>query len=179
MAVLVATRGRRVPTLARRLAHRARRLMAELGLQTAELSLVLVSDTVMHELNRTWRGKDRPTDVLAFAQWDDVGGAGAARGASPGARASESRSERRRRPPGRSRHARSDSPHEALLGDVVISVDTAKRQAQELGHSLDTESERLLVHGLLHLLGYDHERSPAEARRMQRKERALLRALDA
>jgi probable rRNA maturation factor len=144
VAVLVAMRGRRVPALARRLARRARRLMVALGLRDAELSLVLVSDRVMHELNRTWRGKNRPTDVLAFAQRE---------GDAP--------------------------PPDGLLGDVVISVDTARRQAVAHGHSLAAEGERLLVHGLLHLVGYDHERSPAEARRMQRKERALRRALEA
>ncbi|HXJ35319.1 MAG TPA: rRNA maturation RNase YbeY [Candidatus Eisenbacteria bacterium] len=142
MAVLVAMRGRRVPALARRLGRSARRLLRALGLADAELSLVLVSDPVIHELNRTWRRKNRPTDVLAFAQ-----------GEGPG------------RAP------------EGLLGDVVISVDTARRQAAALGHSLAVEGDRLLVHGLLHLLGYDHERSAGEARRMQRKERALLRAL--
>ena len=144
VAVLVAMRGRRVPTLARRLARRARRLLGALDLDTAELSLVLVSDPVMHELNRTWRGRNRPTDVLAFAQREGVGPA-----------------------------------PDGLLGDVVISVDTARRQAAALGHSVAVEAERLLVHGLLHLLGYDHERSAAEARRMRRKERALLRALGA
>lgn len=143
MPVLVAMRGRRVPALARRLARTARRCLRALGLDRAELSLVLVSDPVMHELNRSWRGKDRPTDVLAFAQRE---GAGAA--------------------------------PDGLLGDVVISVDTARRQAADLGHSLAAEGDRLLVHGLLHLLGYDHERSAPEARRMQRKERALLRALE-
>ena len=55
----------------------------------------------------------------------------------------------------------------ALLGDVVISVDTARRQAAERRVPLARESERLLIHGLLHLLGYDHERSAVEARRMR------------
>lgn len=64
-----------------------------------------------------------------------------------------------------------------LLGDVVISVDTARRQAAERGVAVGTEADRLLIHGVLHLLGYDHEVSPAEARRMQRRERALARAL--
>ena len=142
--MLVSMRGRRVPSLARRLGRSARRCLRTLRLDGAELSLVLVSDPVMHELNRTWRGKDRPTDVLAFAQGEGEDGA-----------------------------------PEGLLGDVVISVDTARRQAAEHGHSLTAEGERLLVHGLLHLLGYDHERSAPEARRMLRKERALLRALEA
>jgi rRNA maturation RNase YbeY len=140
--VSIASRGRRAPALAARLGRAARRLLAALRLADAELSLLLVSDAEMRKLNRAWRGKDRPTDVLAFAQREGPGGA-----------------------------------PDGLLGDVVISVDTARRQAVERGHTLGVEAERLLVHGVLHLLGYDHERSPAEARRMQRRERTLARCL--
>jgi len=140
--VTVTTRGRRLPTLAERVARRGRRLLAALRLSGAELSLVLVSDAVMRRLNRDWRGKDRPTDVLSFAQREGAGGA----------------------PRG-------------LLGDVVISVDTARRQAAERAAPLAHELDRLLIHGVLHLLGYDHERSPTEARRMQRRERQLARRL--
>ena len=140
--VTVTSRGRRVPALAARLGRSGRRLLARLGRADAELSVLLVSDPVMRELNRRWRGRDRPTDVLSFAQ-----------------------AEGPLDPPG------------ALLGDVVISVDTARRQAAERATPLARESERLLIHGLLHLLGYDHERSEAEARRMQRRERALARWL--
>jgi probable rRNA maturation factor len=64
-----------------------------------------------------------------------------------------------------------------ILGDIVISVPTAARQARERNHSLGREIERLLVHGLLHLLGYDHERGPAEARRMRRKEARLCQRI--
>jgi len=142
--VVVATRGRRVPGLAARVAARGRRLLAALRLPEAELSLVLVSDAVMRRLNRQWRGADRPTDVLSFAQAEGQGGA-----------------------------------PEGLLGDVVISVDTARRQARERAAPLTRELDRLLIHGVLHLLGYDHERSPAEAQRMQRRERSLARQLDA
>ena len=140
-AVGVSMRGRRAPALAARLARSARRLLRALGLERAELSVLLVSDREMRRLNHRWRGRDRPTDVLAFAQ-----GEGAA------------------------------AP-DGLLGDVVISVDTARCQAAERGETLGREGDRLLIHGLLHLLGYDHERSVAEARRMQRRERALARWL--
>ena len=140
-AVGVSMRGRRAPALAARLACSARRLLRALGLERAELSVLLVSDREMRRLNHRWRGRDRPTDVLAFAQ-----GEGAA------------------------------AP-DGLLGDVVISVDTARCQAVERGETLGREGERLLIHGLLHLLGYDHERSAADARRMQRRERALARML--
>ena len=143
-AVGVSMRGRRAPALAARLARSARRLLRALGLDRAELSVLLVSDREMRRLNRHWRGRDRPTDVLAFAQ-----------GEGPAA-----------------------AP-DGLLGDVVISVDTARSQAAERGETLGREGERLLIHGLLHLLGYDHERSAADARRMQRRERALARVLAA
>jgi rRNA maturation RNase YbeY len=136
MPVALATHGRRAPTLGARLARNARRLLRALRLSEAELSILLVSDAEMQRLNRRWRGKDRPTDVLSFPQEAD-----------------------------------------GLLGDVVISVDTARRQAAEQRTTLGREADRLLIHGLLHLLGYDHERSPTEARRMQRRERALARWL--
>ncbi len=71
----------------------------------------------------------------------------------------------------------SKSPCSALLGDVVISVPTARRQASETGRSLDEELTVLLIHGVLHLCGYDHERSAREAARMQRRERAILTSL--
>ena len=141
-AVGVSMRGRRAPALAARLGRSARRLLRALDLRHGELSLLLVSDGEMRRLNRRWRGRDRPTDVLAFAQAEGPGGA-----------------------------------PDGMLGDVVISVDTARRQAAERGETLGREAEWLLVHGVLHLLGYDHERSTAEARRMQRRERALARVL--
>jgi len=142
MPVAVSTRGRRAPTLARRVGRNARRLLTALRRRDAELSILLVSDAEMRRLNRTWRDRDRTTDVLAFAQGEGEGGV-----------------------------------PDGLLGDVVISVDTARRQAAERGLTLAAEADRLLVHGLLHLLGYDHEVSEREARRMQRRERALLRVL--
>jgi probable rRNA maturation factor len=66
-----------------------------------------------------------------------------------------------------------------VLGDIVIAVPTAARQAVEAGHTLGREIEVLLVHGLLHLLGYDHERSEAEERRMKRREAQFLKRLSA
>lgn len=66
------------------------------------------------------------------------------------------------------------SPCPALLGDVVISIPTALKQAKAAGRSLDEELAALLVHGVLHLCGYDHERGGREARRMRRREHAIL-----
>ncbi|MDE3241178.1 MAG: rRNA maturation RNase YbeY [Nitrospirota bacterium] len=68
-------------------------------------------------------------------------------------------------------------PNPLLLGDVVISLPQAARQARAQNVPLNRELAQLLVHGILHLLGYDHERSPADAHRMQRKERTVLSAV--
>lgn len=108
-----------------------------------ELSVALVGDAEIHALNHNYRGKDRPTDVLAFALRE-----------------------------GEDAHVHAD-----VLGDVVISLDTAARQAAVRGHSAAQEVRFLLAHGILHLLGYDHERSPSDARRMFAKQRAILKAL--
>lgn len=71
------------------------------------------------------------------------------------------------------------SPHPdiQLLGDIVISVETAQKQAKSLGHSLEREITFLLIHGILHLLGWDHERSPQEAKKMYKKQREILAML--
>jgi rRNA maturation RNase YbeY len=68
-------------------------------------------------------------------------------------------------------------PRSSLLGDVVISLPTAARRAAEAGRRLDDELAALLIHGVLHLLGYDHERSAREAVRMRRRERAVRKAV--
>lgn len=116
-------------------------MLESLGLADAELSVVLCSDEVIHELNRTYRKVDRPTDVLAFAMREGEGGA----------------------------------LHEGLLGDVIISLETAKRQASERGRTIASEVTFLLAHGLLHLVGYDH-RDRGEERRMMAMSDVLLSA---
>ena len=136
-------RGAGLPEIdAKRVRARARRVLAALGHTRSELSLALVDDAAMRELNGTWRGKARPTDVLSFSMLEGEG------------------AEHRR----------------ALLGDVVISVETARRQARERHRALDEELTRLLIHGTLHLLGYDHVRD-ADAKRMQAEERRVFRAV--
>jgi probable rRNA maturation factor len=137
------TARRRLPGLrAADVRRDAARLLALLGVE-GELSIALIGDAEMHALNRDWRGKDRPTDVLAFAL----------------------------------REGEDAALHPEVLGDVVISLDTAARQAAARDATLADEVRVLLAHGVLHLLGYDHERSPAEARRMFARQRAILKAL--
>ena len=65
-------------------------------------------------------------------------------------------------------------PHPEMLGDIVVSMETAARQAGKAGHALETELSWLLVHGALHLLGYDHERSATEAVAMRAMEKEIL-----
>jgi probable rRNA maturation factor len=120
----------------------ARRALAILGLPDAELSVVLCDDAFIHPLNRDYRGKDRPTDVLSFPQ----------------------------------REGEEADPDDPLLGDIVVSVERAQAQADERGHALETELRLLLVHGILHLLGYDHE-DDAEAEAMEAEERRVLALL--
>ncbi len=98
----------------------------------------------MRTLNRTYRKKDRTTDVLSFPF----------------------------------REGAFASLHAHVLGDIVISLPMAARQAKAAGEPLRREIDRLLVHGLLHLLGYDHERGGKQERVMQAAERRLLLVLD-
>lgn len=121
--------------------RRAERMLEALGMADAELSVLLCDDSVIRELNRDYRNKDRPTDVLAFAMREGEGG----------------------------------TLHAQVLGDVVISLETARRQAERAGHTISEEVTMLLAHGLLHLLGYDH-RTAAEERRMKARTDALRAA---
>jgi probable rRNA maturation factor len=137
---------------ARGLCVDAERLMRAAGLPDCELSLTLTSDRAIRRLNRDYRGIDAATDVLAFSQIEQAG------------TVSDPLTVKNR----------AGLP----LGDVVISIDTAIRQAREYRVSPASRLRKLLIHGSLHLLGYDHERSPADARRMFARERALAAKLN-
>jgi len=115
-----------------------RGLLSKARAKRVALSVVLCGDARMRALNRTWRRKDRPTDVLSF----------------PAFEASESRAAARRG---------------EFLGDLVIDVPCAARQARRRGHPLGREVQILLAHGLLHLLGYDHETDDGTMLRLQRR----------
>ena len=126
-----------------------------------DLAIALVSDARIRSLNRRFRQIDKPTDVLAFPAAPSVieflppqGGSHAPSVASA------------------FRRKNAESPQE--LGDIVISVQTARRQARDAGHSLASELKILALHGLLHLLGYDHHQQ-SDRTRMRRIE-ARLRA---
>jgi probable rRNA maturation factor len=135
MLVSVSWQGEGTPSISKaRVRAQAERMLAALRLPRAELSVLLCDDGTIHALNHTYRHKDAPTDVLAFAMREGEG----------------------------AEHA-----HVAhgVLGDVVISLETASRQARTHARSLEAEVTMLLAHGLLHLLGLDH-RTRTEERRM-------------
>jgi len=106
------------------------------------VTIVLVSDPRMRALNRTYRGKDYATDVLSFGSETSLGRKGRIQPIQP-------------LPPN--------------LGDIVIARGVAKRQARAAGHSEVDELRLLALHGLLHLLGYDHERDNGRMRRVERR----------
>ena len=109
-----------------------------------EVSIVLVDNSHIHELNLTYRGMDSPTDVLAFNLQD--GGSAV-------------------------------SEEDTLLGDVVISLEKAAEQGNALGHSLKREVAFLAVHGILHLLDYDHD-SDASEQEMKEKQEMILHSFN-
>ena len=98
----------------------------------AEVSVTFCDNAVIHRMNKKYRGKDKPTDVLSFPLYE--GG----------------------------EFDMSECISGAVLGDIVISLERAKEQAEELGHGFLHEVAFLAVHSTLHLLGYDHELSPEE-----------------
>ena len=110
----------------------------------AELSILIVDDQQIAQLNHQYLDREGPTNVIAFSmrqgQFSDI------------------------------------APN--LLGDVVISADTAQREAQSAGISMQNRLDQLLIHGTLHLLGYDHENTAAEARKMEAKANELLQLLE-
>ncbi len=110
-----------------------------------EISILLVNDKVIREMNKRFRGLDKVTDVLSFPIYDF----------------------------NQVQSVQFIGHETLLLGDVVISVPQALRQAEEMGIPLHEELLRLVIHGLLHLLGYDHERGKGEALRMRRLENRL------
>lgn len=103
-----------------------------------EVDITIVTDEEIHALNRDYRNVDSATDVLSFALDEDGGEPELVGG-----------------------------PEVHLLGDIIISAETAMRQAEEFGHGLEREIVYLAVHGLLHLLGYDH---------MQEEDKVVMRA---
>ena len=112
--------------------------------QTAHISVTFTDNEGIRALNREYRDKDAATDVLSFPQYDFAAG---------------------------------ETPDPAFLcelGDIVISLERAKEQVKEIGHGFKREVAFLTVHSVLHLLGYDHEKSEADDEEMCRRQRELV-----
>jgi probable rRNA maturation factor len=122
------------------------------GMAGAEVTLVIANDELLLQLNRDYRGIDAPTDVLSFAARDEASG----------------------------QDVFVTAP-EALnyLGDIIISFPTAERQAAAVGHSVADELSLLTVHGMLHLLGYDHASADEEADMWARQSQILAQVSQA
>ena len=125
----------------------ARRALAAEDVGPVQVGIVVTDDETMRELNRRFLGLDEPTDVLSFG----LAGAGETLFALP--------------------------PEEASLGEIVIGYPTAVRQAAEAGRKVEAELAHLLVHGVLHLLGHDHQRAQDEAA-MRRQEEEILAGME-
>ena len=120
-------------------------ILNALGCPDAEVSILVVDDARIQELNRDYLQRDKPTNVISFSMQE-----GETVALNPN-----------------------------MLGDVVISADTAARDAAEAGCTFESELCFLLMHGILHLLGYDHERGTAEdAERMEAKEKEVFALIE-
>ncbi len=127
--------------LAERAAAALAQVTPELTNPRLSASILFADDAEVHALNREWRGKDKPTNVLSFPMLK--------------------RNELLALGP--------DGPPE-LLGDIALALETCTREAADKGIPLEHHATHLIVHGLLHLAGYDHETSPEDARIMERLE---------
>lgn len=127
------------------------RVIGELAPHAGSLAVRFVSDREMRRLNRTFGHRDAPTDVLSFPG-DEPGDEGSGAGAVPDL-----------------------PPH---LGDIAVSVPTARRQARELGHGVERELRTLLLHGVLHCLGHDHETDDGTMERLERSLRPRFIDID-
>ena len=115
-------------------------------LQAKRVSILLTDDVTIHEMNRAFRGMDRPTDVLSFAA--------------------------------REGEALLQGKGYEFLGDIAVSMDTAQKQAEAYGQTRQRELAFLVIHGMLHLLGYDHMEEEEE-RIMREQQRAILDSMGA
>jgi probable rRNA maturation factor len=147
---MILNRQRRVPLAVEPLARFCERVQRELGFPEESVTICFVSDPAMARMNRKFRHKQGPTDVLSF----------------PARRTKARRAGSSPRPRGTSAHH--------YLGDIVISLETARRQAQRSSNRLASELRVLILHGMIHLAGYDHENDNGEMMHLERRLRRRL-----
>lgn len=135
--------------LAARAAGAAAQVAPELASEALLVSLVFADDAEVHALNKQWRARDKPTNVLSFPMLsrDEV------------------------------LHAAADPGHAGMLGDLILAHGVCLREAEAKGVTVEAHATHLIVHGLLHLAGYDHETGEAEATQMEALETKALAML--
>jgi probable rRNA maturation factor len=121
-----------------------------LGYKQHELSILICQDDYIRELNRGYRNVDKATNVLSFPMQEGIP----------------------------DKETENPKTYPNLLGDVVISTDTAQKEADEACISLNERISQLLIHGILHLIGYDHEKSEKDQKDMDEKSLELLEILE-
>ncbi len=141
MSISIQNRQRLLTVDVGRVRRSLKRLLKELGFRDSEVSLLLVDDDQIREINKNYLQRDRPTNVISFAMTEGAFG----------------------------------DVHPEILGDIILSVETAARDAMACNIDFMDEVEFLLIHGLLHLLGYNHENVESkEAKKMKKLERELF-----
>ncbi len=143
MKIWIRNRQKHTPLDLRKIRTVAQRILTELGLPDAELSLLLVNDVQIQALNRRYLQRNRPTNVLAFPM----------------------------------REGEFSVLHPHLLGDLVISVETARRQMKRFGLDEMKMVTLLMIHGILHLVGYEHIGTKKGAREMATKQKELFHSV--
>ena len=141
MRISIQNRQKRILLDLKKVRRATQRILTELGLLDADLSVVLVDDARIRDLNRQYLNRDKPTNILAFPM----------------------------------REGEFSTLHPNLLGDLVISVETARRQSDRFGLDDMEMVILLMVHGVLHLIGYEHEGTKKGAREMSLKQKELFR----
>lgn len=143
MAILISNRQNRQEADPEKISRMTQQILNDLGCPDGELSILIVDDPRIAELNKEYLSREGPTNVIAFpmreGEFSDI------------------------------------TPE--LLGDVVISADTARKEGEMAGVTAEERFTELLIHGILHLFGYDHETTQEDADRMERKSLELLKQI--
>jgi probable rRNA maturation factor len=145
VAIEVLNRQRLARIDAQQVANLIEATLVAIGQKGVGLTVVFVRDGAMRSLNHRFRGQDRTTDVLSFPAQEEA-----------------------------SVDQFGLDEQREFLGDVAVSVDRARQQASEAGHSLERELSELVMHGVLHLCGYDHETDRGEMNRLELRLRRKL-----
>lgn len=167
---MILNRQRRVPVCTKTLGEFFQRARCELRFPENGVTVSLISDSAMTELNRVFRGKNKPTDVLSFpAEPLPPRRPGARRSATSTAGGTAARAAARKRVA-----APVQAAPEEYVGDIAISPETARRNARQSSRALMAELRILILHGMIHLAGYDHETDEGQMEKLERQLRRRL-----